>query len=227
MSQATEIWIEEERVGRNSPFKVTWGKLMMWIFLVSDALTFGALLISLGFMRNHYGDKWPRGEEVFVHFPFLHEHHLPLLYVGLMTFLLIVSSVTMVLAVEAGHRHSKKEVAIWLFLTICGGLFFLCSQAWEWYNFIMGKEINGVRFYATPYSNPYGPPQYAAFFFTITGFHGFHVFTGVVINAVVLWLVLKGYCDKRGNYMLVENAGLYWHFVDLVWVFVFTFFYLI
>ena len=227
MKDIAIIRAEEEKVGRASPFRVTWGKLMMWLFLLSDALTFGGLLTSLGFTRYHYGDKWPSSADIFVHVPFFHELHVPLLYVGLMTFILIVSSVTMVLAVEAGHRHSRKEAAFWLFLTILGGLFFLCSQAWEWYTFIMGKEINGVRVYATPWNNPYGPPQYASFFFTITGFHGFHVFTGVVINTVVTILVLKGYCDRRGNYMLVENAGLYWHFVDLVWVFVFTMFYLI
>ncbi len=208
--------------GGGSPFKVSYGKLMMWIFLVSDALTFGALLISLGFVRHAYAGVWPSGEEVFQAFPGLGKG-LPLLYVALMTFILIVSSVTMVLAVEAGHRMDKKGVVKWLVLTIIGGLFFLLSQVWEWTHFIHGKHGE----WATMSHNPYGPQLYANFFFTITGFHGFHVFSGVVLNFIILIMTIKGKFEKVGHYEMVEKAGLYWHFVDLVWVFVFTFYYLI
>lgn len=214
--------------GGKSPFRVGYGKLMMWTFLVSDALTFGALLVSLGLVRYSYpSDAWPNGEEVFKALPMI-EGTFPLLYVALMTFILIVSSVTMVLSVEAGHRMDKKGVIKWLAWTIVGGIFFLGSQAWEWAHFIHGRENEaGKLVHATMSHNPYGPQLYANFFFGITGFHGFHVFSGVVLNITILIMALKGYFDKVGHYEMVEKAGLYWHFVDLVWVFVFTFFYLI
>jgi cytochrome c oxidase subunit 3 len=188
-----------------------------------------------------------------------------------MTFILIVSSVTMVLAVEAGHRLDKKGVVKWLLLTVVGGLFFVGSQGWEWYHFIHGTHYGSIL---TPegwavvdynianelilrmgrgltvtgaeakalfdgatatmqganlIENEYAPlvPQYANFFFFITGFHGFHVFSGVVFNFIILVNVIRGVYDKRGHYEMVEKVGLYWHFVDLVWVFVFTFFYLL
>ena len=218
--------------GGRSPFSLTYGKTMMWFFLVSDALTFGGLLIALGFARFKYAGQWPIGEEVFHSMPFSHGH-FPLLYVAIMTFILIVSSVTMVMAVEAGHRNNKAQVIKWLLLTVIGGLFFLSSQAWEWSHFIHGSEegkvlsdgtiIHGANLMV----NEYGPQLYANFFFFITGFHGFHVFSGVVINFIVLIMVSKGMMEKRKHYEMVEKAGLYWHFVDLVWVFVFTFFYLV
>ena len=219
--------------GGQSPYGVSWGKLYMWIFLLSDAFTFSGLLIAYGTLRHRFADIWPKPNEVFTHFPFI-EHHIPLAYVGLMTFILIMSSVTMVLAVEAGHRSSKKEVAIWMFLTIIGGFMFLGSQAWEWFHFITGTEHgrvldNGTIFHgANLVMNEYGKtPLFGDFFFFITGFHGFHVFSGVCINILIFVNVLNGLYDKRGHYEQVEKAGLYWHFVDLVWVFVFTFFYLI
>jgi cytochrome c oxidase subunit 3 len=218
--------------GGRSPFSLTYGKTMMWFFLVSDALTFGGLLIALGFARYKYAGEWPIGEEVFHSLPFLHGTY-PLVYVALMTFILIVSSVTMVMAVEAGHRNNKAQVIKWLLLTVVGGLFFLSSQAWEWSHFIHGSEegkvlSNGTVIHgANLLVNEYGPQLYANFFFFITGFHGFHVFSGVVINFIVLIMVSKGVMEKRKHYEMVEKAGLYWHFVDLVWVFVFTFFYLV
>jgi cytochrome c oxidase subunit 3 len=174
-------------------------------------------------------------------FPFI-EQHLPLAYVGLMTFILIMSSVTMVLAVEAGHRNDRKKVTIWMFWTIVGGATFVLSQAWEWYHFIIGTETGALRnvwseelhtyvqqtvYGANMTVNEYGVPQFANYFFFITGFHGFHVFSGVIINLVIFLNVLKGTYEKRGHYEMVEKVGLYWHFVDLVWVFVFTFFYLL
>jgi cytochrome c oxidase subunit 3 len=218
--------------GGRSPFSVTYGKSMMWFFLVSDALTFGGLLIALGFARYKYAGDWPIGEEVFHSLPFTHGT-FPLYYVALMTFILIISSVTMVMAVEAGHRNNKAQVIKWLLLTVVGGVFFLASQAWEWSHFIHGTEegltlSSGVTIHgANMVVNEYGPQLYANFFFFITGFHGFHVFSGVVINFIVLIMVSKGVMEKRKHYEMVEKAGLYWHFVDLVWVFVFTFFYLV
>ena len=263
--------------GKMSPFSMSYGKLMMWFFLVSDALTFGGLLVACGYARHKYTGEWPIAEEVFHSFPGT-DAYLPLAYVALMTFLLIVSSVTMVLAVEAGHRLDKKGVIKWLAATVIGGFFFLGSQAWEWNHFIHGEagyvmlangekatfETHGHHYHdnaelyegadlvlgdgtvltgakkeealSTMYKhvqganlkeNEYGPQLYANFFFFITGFHGFHVFSGVVINLLVLINVMRGVYDSRGHFEMVEKVGLYWHFVDLVWVFVFTFFYLL
>ena len=254
--------------GGDSPFKVRWGKLYMWIFLVSDAFTFSSLLIMYGSLRHRFTGIWPKPNEVFTHFPFIHGH-IPLAYVGLMTFILIMSSVTMVLAVDAGHQFKKSSVLRWLGLTIVGGFMFLGSQAWEWYHFIEGSEKGAyiladgrfartdnlepgvLKFHdgtiaegsealamiasakknivgATLRENEYGnTPLFGDFFFFITGFHGFHVFSGVVINIIVFILVARGFMDRKKDYELVEKVGLYWHFVDLVWVFVFTFFYLV
>lgn len=266
--------------GGRSPFSLSYGKLMIWFFLVSDALTFTGLLSAYGYARHSLGPgmSWPIGEEVFNSFPGLTGSY-PLMYVALMTFILIISSVTMVLAVEAGHRMDKKGVLKWLFLTVIGGLFFLSSQAFEWSHFIHGSHarvtladgrtaylaenphhneaidpanfammlgsptssevLKGPEAYklyqgaisvvsgANMTENEYGPPSYANFFFFITGFHGFHVTTGVILNIVVLTMAMKGVFHRRGHYEMVEKAGLYWHFVDLVWVFVFTFFYLV
>ena len=233
-SESTSHW-----GGGVSPFKTSYGKLYMWFFLVSDALTFSGLLCAYGFMRHRFPDAWPSPGNVFSHFPF-YSGHLPLAYVGLMTFILIMSSVTMVLAVEAGHRNDKKNIIFWMFLTIIGGLLFVGSQAWEWYHFIVGTEHGALRnilidgqwqdkviYGANLTYNEYGPPVFGNFFFFITGFHGFHVFSGVVINSIICWNVYRGAYEQRGHYEMVEKVGLYWHFVDLVWVFVFTFFYLL
>ncbi|PCJ80808.1 MAG: cytochrome oxidase subunit III [Flavobacteriales bacterium] len=279
VASKAELW-----GGGRSPFSVTYGKLFMWFFLISDALTFGGLLTSLGFYKHKYADIWPASEEVFVHFPFTGDFHLPLLYVALMTFILIVSSVTMVLAVEAGHRMDKKGVVLWLGLTVVGGFFFLFSQVWEWSHYIHGNKLGALKtenmevlrqydlgppivaqwtdasktalrlpkrdaegnyfivegaaaaaliadgkevYGANLKENEYGSQQYADFFFFVTGFHGFHVLSGVVINIVILIMVIKGMMHRRGHYEMVEKTGLYWHFVDLVWVFVFTFYYLL
>lgn len=213
--------------GGRSPFSASYGKIMIWFFLISDALTFGGLLVALGFVR-HKVETWPLTEDVFFHFPFTHAH-LPLLYVAFMTFILIISSVTMVLAVEAGHRMDKKGVTKWLGLTVVGGCIFVGSQVWEWWSFIAGPDGNiwAGADNAMLWWNPYGDQHYAQFFFFITGFHGFHVFSGIVINVIILINVIKGTYEKRGHYEMVEKTGLYWHFVDLVWVFVFTFFYLV
>lgn len=241
MAHSAEIDVKEAWNGGQSPFRVSYGKMMMWFFLISDALTFGGLLVSYGFIRHKYAEVWPKAENVFTHFPFV-EQHLPLAYVGLMTFILIMSSVTMVLAVEAGKRMDKRGVIIWMFWTIVGGAAFVGSQAWEWFHFIVGTEEGALRNVwsmaegkyvqqvvhgANMVVNEYGVPQFANYFFFITGFHGTHVFSGVVLNFIIFMNVLKGTYEKRGHYEMVEKVGLYWHFVDLVWVFVFTFFYLL
>jgi len=232
--------------GKVSPFRTSYGKMMMWFFLVSDALTFGGLLVAFGFARYNFGGDWPISENVFFHFPLAGHAFLPLLYVATMTFILIVSSVTMVLAVEAGHRNDRKGVTKWLGWTVVGGLIFLTSQAWEWSTFIAGYDgdittwgdnatlkqnfygfIEGFDAHHASEHAVAGPLHYSQFFFFITGFHGFHVFSGVVINLIIFINVVKGTYEKRGHYEMVEKAGLYWHFVDLVWVFVFTFFYLL
>ncbi|MNK11016.1 Cytochrome c oxidase subunit 3 [compost metagenome] len=309
--------------GGNEPMGASYGKMMMWFFIVSDALTFSGFLAAYGFSRFKFIETWPIADEVFNHFPFMHGVDAPMYYVALMTFILIFSSVTMVLAVDAGHHMKKTKVAVYMLLTIVGGFIFLGSQAWEWKNFIKGeygaietkggailqfvdtsgnrvkladfaahlpttevqkKKSNGIWFEDAPtrptYSveevvagfkanpnllvrtefltdkkqktildreqsikrlaeahyvveganlirNEYGHKLFANFFFFITGFHGFHVFSGVMINILIFLNVILGTYEKRRSYEMVEKVGLYWHFVDLVWVFVFTFFYLV
>ncbi|WP_425391725.1 cytochrome c oxidase subunit 3 [Ekhidna sp.] len=234
--------------GGVSPMKASYGKLMMWFFLLSDAFTFSALLITYGLIRFSHPayegtiadfkfsqEYWPVPEKVFEAFPGMHAlgiESAPLVFVGIMTFILIVSSVTMVLAVEAGERMDRKGVEKWMLWTILGGLTFLGCQAWEWAHFIHGSDMsmNAVGNFiqgAGLTQNQYGPPNFAALFFFITGFHGFHVFSGVVINFIIFYQATVGVFEKRGHYEMVEKVGLYWHFVDLVWVFVFTFFYLV
>ncbi len=326
MSNTVTSNYNEEKTwgGGNSPMGVDYGKMMMWFFIVSDALTFTGFLAAYGFSRFKFIQTWPLADEVFNHFPFMHGQNLPMLYVALMTFILIFSSVTMVLAVDAGHNMNKSKVTIYMFLTIIGGMIFVGSQAWEWKNFIKGEygaiETQGgsilqfmdksghrvkledfvvqlptdEREQLTPAKgrwfmeesslpnytvaevqtafkkhpellvrteiitkdklktvlnraesekmmssaayvveganlirNEYGSKLFADFFFFITGFHGFHVFTGVLINIIIFFNVILGTYEKRRSYEMVEKVGLYWHFVDLVWVFVFTFFYLV
>jgi cytochrome c oxidase subunit 3 len=231
--------------GGVSPMNVSYGKLMMWFFLLSDAFTFSALLNTKGLGRSSHQayDKavdvftfstgyWPIPEKVFEAIPFF-DIHAPLVFVGIMTFVLIMSSVTMVLAVEAGQRMDKAAVEKWMLWTILGGICFLSCQAWEWAHFIHGAHAGdavaeGTTFFgANLVHNQYGPPDFAAFFFFITGFHGFHVFSGVCLNFLIFYNTVTGVYERRGHYEMVEKVGLYWHFVDLVWVFVFTFFYLV
>jgi cytochrome c oxidase subunit 3 len=310
--------------GGNKPLTASYGKLMMWFFIVSDALTFSAFLAAYGFSRFKFIDSWPIADEVFTHFPFLHGVEAPMYYVAFMTFVLIMSSVTMVLAVDAGHHMNKAKVTIYMFLTVIGGIIFVGSQAWEWNTFIKGEfgavqtkggnilqfvdaeghrvavadfakvetgtrtqheSKNGLWFVgedelpaysiseitkgleahpevlvrtqiinaegkktvlsreesikqlkdngrlfvqgANLHVNEYGAPLFADFFFFITGFHGFHVLSGVIINIIIFFNVILGTYERRKSYEMVEKVGLYWHFVDLVWVFVFTFFYLV
>lgn len=233
--------------GGVKPMDASYGKLMMWFFLLSDIFTFSSLLVAYGMVRfshpsftGNYEDftfsreYWPFPDFVFDGVPFLHGVHLPLVFVGIMTFILIMSSVTMVLAVESGKQMDKEGVQKWLLWTILGGFTFLACQAWEWTHFIMGKDGPGtlqpdgtMMVGANLVMNQYGPPTFANFFFFITGFHGFHVFSGVMLNVLAFYQTTFDVYQQRGHYEMVEKMGLYWHFVDLVWVFVFTFFYLV
>lgn len=232
--------------GGQSPFNLSYGKMMMWFFLLSDALTFGALLISYG-TKRFFSNVWPDSNHVFRAFPGLGGMNLPLMFVSLMTFILILSSVTMVLAVHAGHYNNKKGVIKWLLFTIIGGIAFLSCQCWEWVH--LHSEGAWWGSFTDPSTTSlanlehfYSPRVFAHmglaegldattnffnFFFTITGFHGMHVLSGVVLNVIILINTVNGTYERRGHYEMIEKVGLYWHFVDLVWVFVFTCFYLL
>ena len=283
--------------GGAKPFGASYGKMMMWFFIISDALTFSAFLAAYGLTRFKFIDSWPIADEVFTHVPFFHGE-FPMIYVAFMTFVLIASSVTMVLAVDAGHHMNKKKVTVYMLLTIIGGIIFVGSQAWEWNTFINGtygavkttdgkilqfvnadgKQIaladfvvgdrgdvreqhtkkNGLWFEEeatiAQYSiaqvissfeanpdiqirtelieldkkqktilsrekglaelaktrlvveganlevNEYGNTIFADFFFFITGFHGFHVFSGIILNIIVFFNVIVGTYEKRGHY---------------------------
>ncbi len=230
--------------GGHSPYKLSYGKLMMWFFLMSDSFTFGAFLISYGTIRFS-SNYWVDHNYVFNSFPGV-EANAPLAFVSLMTFILIFSSVTMVLAVHQGHKMNKAGVEKWLFLTILGGLAFLGCQAIEWTHLLTHKHavlVDGqIEYWATTMShNPWGPRvlhdgglintpgpiAFGGYFFGITGFHGFHVTVGVILNIIMFIQTRMGVFQRRGHYEMVEKAGLYWHFVDLVWVFVFLCSYLI
>jgi len=277
--------------GGRSPFNLEYGKLMMWYFLMSDAFTFGAFLISYGSIRFSQ-NFWADPNVVFNAFPGSGHTNLPLAFVSVMTFILIISSVTMVLAVHAGHNGNRNGVIKWMLWTILGGIAFLLCQAWEWHHLITGARpvledgkihligqtmggnpwgrlvdhaaaqqalvasphetlVHLVHEYPKPGTNlaglekmnvqqlagmidmehahirEKGPIAFGGYFFGITGFHGFHVFSGVIINIIMVIMTVRGVFDRRGHYLMIEKAGLYWHFVDLVWVFVFLCFYLI
>lgn len=213
--------------GGRLPFGSSYGKLMMWFFLLSDAFTFSALLTSYGFIRIS-AQEWVDPEQVFQGIPGIVHDGLPLVFVGIMTFILILSSVTMVLAVEAGHHMDQKEVEKYMLWTILGGLAFLGCQALEWNHLIH----EGLSLFHNPFDNYPETPgngsiMFGQLFYVITGFHGTHVLSGVIINLIIYINVKRGVYQRRGHYEMVEKVGLYWHFVDLVWVFVFTLFYLI
>lgn len=325
----TNLW-----AGGHSPFKTSYGKIMMWYFLLSDAFTFAGFLIAYGALRFSM-NTWPVPDFVFQTAPFGIEHG-PLIFVTFMTFVLIVSSVTVLRAVQEGKMENQSGVVKWLVITILGGATFLGCQAWEWTNLIstegttiynnpfsahteygryltadelkqyaaqngwqtINKEYtdhhgnkatltyyegNGTAYFAkadhhgvapegdaknikpkSPYLIAYdhdlgvyksgtyvvtddkgqilkddfqkdmvkaeqqGPKAFGTLFFFITGFHGFHVFSGLIIMLVIAINSWSGFYGSRKNgYEMVEKVGLYWHFVDLVWVFVFLVFYLL
>jgi cytochrome c oxidase subunit 3 len=143
---------------------------------------------------------------------------VPLILIAIMTFVLISSSGTMAMAVTMSMRREVRRAAALMMATAALGATFVGMQAFEWSKLIH----EGVR----PWGNPMGAEQFGSSFFMITGFHGLHVSAGVVYLLVVASRLLRGFYDRRGDYQIVEIAGLYWHFVDLVWVFIFAFFYL-
>ena len=199
-------------------FQVPWGKAMMWFFLLSDTFIFGSFLTGYMTVRMSARDAWPVPSEVFA-LSFGGEP-IPLILIAIMTFILISSSGTMAMAVNMGYRGERNK-AFWLMLATAGfGAMFVSMQAFEWTKLIVD---DGVRLW----SNPMGASQFGSTFFMITGFHGLHVSVGVIYLIVIARRVRSGFYDRtRGNYEMVEIAGLYWHFVDLVWVFIFAFFYL-
>ncbi len=203
--------------GDKQAFPVPWGKAMMWIFLLSDTFIFGSFLTSYMTVRMTTTVPWPNASEVFA--LTIAGNHVPLLLIAIMTFVLITSSGTMALAVNYGYRRDKKKTALLMLATALLGATFVGMQAFEWTKLIVEE---GVR----PWGNPMGAAQFGSSFFMITGFHGLHVSAGVVYLLVVAKRVLNGFYDRKGTYETVEVAGLYWHFVDLVWVFIFAFFYL-
>lgn len=199
-------------------FQVPWGKAMMWFFLLSDTFIFGCFLTSYMSVRMAARDAWPVPSEVFA-LSFGGEP-IPLILIAIMTFILISSSGTMAMAVNMGYRKDRNKTFWLMAATAAFGVMFVSMQAFEWTKLIVEE---GVR----PWSNPMGAAQFGSTFFMITGFHGLHVSAGVIYLLVIATRVKRGVYEKRGgNYEIVEIAGLYWHFVDLVWVFIFAFFYL-
>lgn len=197
-------------------FNVPWGKFMMWMFLVSDTFIFSCFLVGYMNVRRTTTDPWPYPSEVFALEMF--GTSVPLILIAIMTFILITSSGTMALAVRFAHFKDKKKIFLLMLVTAALGASFVGLQAFEWSKLI----AEGVR----PWTNPFGAPQFGSIFFMVTGFHGLHVSCGVIYLLVIARKILRGDYDKKGDYSIVEITGLYWHFVDLVWVFIFAFFYL-
>jgi cytochrome c oxidase subunit 3 len=206
--------------GDKQTFQVPWGKAMMWIFLLSDTFIFTSFLVGYGHDRISTAAAWPNPSEVFALTIF--GINMPLILIAIMTFVLISSSGTMAMAVNFGYRGDRAKAAALMLITGGFGAVFVGMQAFEWTKLI----TEGVR----PWENPFGAEQFGASFFMITGFHGLHVSAGVIYLTIVALKVLRGDYERGraggGNYEIVEIAGLYWHFVDLVWVFIFAFFYL-
>jgi cytochrome c oxidase subunit 3 len=214
-------WSSDQRAFKNVP----WGKAMMWIFLLSDTFIFSIFLLSYMTVRSSTTEPWPNPSEVFA--LEIGGQNIPLILIAIMTFILISSSGTMAMAVNCGYRRYRIRTALLLLVTALLGATFVGMQAFEWTKLIM----EGVR----PWSNPWGAPQFGSSFFMITGFHGTHVTIGVIFLIIIARKVLRrdfergkpGYfTSRKGNYESVEIMGLYWHFVDLVWVFIFALFYL-
>ncbi len=198
-------------------FEVPWGKAMMWIFLLSDTFIFSSFLVGYMHVRITSTIPWPVPSEVFA--LSFGGDPIPLILIAIMTFILITSSGTMALAVNYGYRRNKQVTVLLMVATALLGASFVGMQAFEWTKLIVDE---GVR----PWGNPMGAPQFGASFFMITGFHGMHVSAGVIYLGVIANRVRRGDYDRKGSYETVEVVGLYWHFVDLVWVFIFAFFYL-
>jgi cytochrome c oxidase subunit 3 len=214
-------WASDQRAFKD----VSWGKAMMWIFLLSDTFVFSCFLLSYMTVRMSTTVPWPNPSEVFaLRFG---DTEVPLILIAIMTFVLISSSGTMVMAVNFGYRRDRVKTTVLMLLTAALGAAFVGMQAFEWTKLIR----EGVR----PWGNPWGAPQFGSSFFMITGFHGTHVTIGVIFLIITARKVWRGDLDqgrkgfftsRSGRWEIVEITGLYWHFVDLVWVFIFAFFYL-
>ena len=198
-------------------YHVPWGKAMMWIFLVSDTFIFTCFLTGYLNVRLTTTQPWPPQSEIFA--LSFGGDPIPLILIAIMTFILITSSGTMALAVNMGYRKDKKKTFWFIVATAALGASFVGMQAFEWTKLIVDESVR-------PWGNPFGAPQFGSVFFMITGFHGLHVSAGVIYLLWVAFRVKRGYYDDKG-YEIVEIAGLYWHFVDLVWVFIFALFYLL
>ena len=192
-----------EFVDTTHPFGTSWRKVMMWWFIVTDGLLFAGFLASYGYARL-LAFTWPDQSMVF-----------SLKYIAVMTFVLISSSATMATAVELAEHGNRARAMRFVLLTALGGLVFLGMQAYEWTHLI-GEGAGLTR-------NPWGDASFGSYFFLLTGFHGTHVLTGVIVLLTTAIRLAKNRSSSEG----VEMAGLYWHFVDLVWVFIFTLFYLV
>lgn len=203
--------------GDKNAFPVPWGKAMMWIFLLSDTFIFTCFLTSYMNVRISTTVPWPNVSDVFA--LDIGGRRIPLILIAIMTMVLITSSGTMAMAVNMGYRRNRANTTALMLITAAFGAIFVGMQAFEWTKLIVHE---GVR----PWANPLGAPQFGSCFFMITGFHGLHVSAGVVYLSVVAKRVWSGFYDRKGSYETVEITGLYWHFVDLVWVFIFAFFYL-
>ncbi len=198
-------------------FPVPWGKAMMWIFLLSDTFIFTCFLTSYMNVRMSTTVPWPNPSEIFA--LNIAGNHVPLALIAIMTMVLITSSGTMAMAVNQGYRRNRANTTALMLITAALGATFVGMQAFEWAKLIIEE---GIR----PWENPFGAAQFGSAFFMITGFHGLHVSAGVIYLVVVAMRVWNGFYDRKGTYETVEVTGLYWHFVDLVWVFIFAFFYL-
>ena len=211
--------------GGHSPFRIGYGKVMMWYFLISDTFTFASFLIAYAAERFANSESWPKAAEVFSSIPVhafgLDKLHAPLVFVSFMTFLLILSSYTMVRAVQEGYRMNKWGVVKFLVPTIICGIIFIGCQYLEWTHLIREGMTPTSASVATKVI------LFGNLFFVITGFHGLHVTGGVILNTWLAVSAANGKFDKVGHYEMVEKLGLYWHFVDLVWVYVFLCFYLL
>lgn len=214
-------WASDQRAFKD----VSWGKAMMWVFLLSDTFIFSCFLLSYMTVRMSTTVPWPNPSEVFA--LTIGGTTVPLILIAIMTFVLISSSGTMAMAVNFGYRRDRRKTAILMLLTAAFGAAFVGMQAFEWTKLI----TEGVR----PWGNPWGAPQFGSTFFMITGFHGTHVTIGVIFLIIIARKVWRGdfdrgtrgfFTSRKGRYEIVETMGLYWHFVDLVWVFIFAFFYL-
>jgi cytochrome c oxidase subunit 3 len=212
----------DQRLFKNVP----WAKVMMWVFLLGDVFVFGSFLVAYMNVRLSTQVPWPNPTEVFS--LSVGGKEIPLLLVAVMTFVLTTSCGTMSLAVGYGYQRNRQKALLWLLVTALLGASFVGMQAFEWTHLIVN---DGVR----PWGNPLGAAQFGASFFMITGFHGTHVTIGVIFLVIVAIKVARGDLEnmrpgfmtgRKGGYEIVEILSLYWHFVDLVWVFIFAFFYL-